>query len=104
MRIVESAGKLGGNGDAGEGVPQLVRMQSRYVVPLGESLHIPFGRLRVHRLRAVLLGKDIRTERLRRLLLPQLEQQPDDRRVHINRAGLAAFRRVKIDALLRQGN
>ena len=54
----------------------------------------------MHRFRAVLLGKDIRAECLRRLLQPQLVQQPDNRRVNVNRAGFAAFGRVEVDAFL----
>ena len=77
-------------------------MKARHIIFLGELLHVPGWRLRVHRLRAVLLGKDVGADGVARLLQPELLGQPDDLRVNVNRPHLAALGGVQVDAFLRR--
>lgn len=96
-------GYFGAVGDcnAGKGVLEFMGMKARYIILLGKFLHIPGRGLGVHRLRAVLLGKDIGADGVACLLLPELLEQANDLWVSVNRPYLAALGGVKVNALLR---
>ena len=64
-----------GDGNACEGMAQFVGVQIGDTVPLRILLQIPGRALRVHRLRASLLGEHILTDCLLGLLCAQLAQQ-----------------------------
>ena len=102
-QLFRYAGDVGpiGDGNTGKGVAQLVRMEARHVTPLGELLHIPGRGLRMHRLRAVLLGKDVGADSLAGLFKTEFPKQSDDFRINVDRPHLAAFRCVEVDTLLR---
>ena len=87
------------DGDAGEGVPQLVRMQIRYAALRGELLHIAGRRLRMHGFGTVRLREYKRTDRLPRLFQPEFTEQTDDLRVDVDRPHLSAFRSIQVDTL-----
>lgn len=84
-----------------KGVAQLVGVKSRHVILLGKLLHISGRGLRVHRLRAILLSKDIGTDGVARLFQPEFPEQPNDLRVNINHPYLAALGCVQINTFLR---
>lgn len=74
-------------------------METRYIILLGEFLHIPGRGLRMHLLRAVLLSKDIGADRVPRLFQPEFLEQTHNFWININRPYLAALERVKVNAL-----
>ena len=67
-------------------------VKTGYIILLGEFLHVPGWRLRVHRLWAVLLSEDIGADGVSCLLQSELLEQTDDLRVNVNRPHLAALR------------
>ena len=75
-------------------------VKTGYIILLGEFLHVPGWRLRVHRLWAVLLSEDIGADGVSCLLQSELLEQTDDLRVNVNRPHLAALRCVQVNALL----
>ena len=88
------------NSDAGKRVTQFMGVKTGYIILLGEFLHVPGWRLRVHRLWAVLLSEDIGADGVSCLLQSELLEQTDDLRVNVNRPHLAALRCVQVNALL----
>ena len=102
-QLLGYAGDIGTvcDGDTGKGVTQLVGMETRHIILLGELLHVSGWRLGVHRLRTVLLSEDIGTDGVARLFQPELLEQFNNFRVNINRPHLAALGRVQVNAFLR---
>lgn len=90
-----------GNGNIGEGMAQLVRMQIGYIAALGELFQVARGALRVHRLRAALLREHKSAHRFLCLLYAELTQEIHRVIACIDNANTSAFGRVKIDTFRR---
>ena len=68
-QLLRYTGHIGavGDRDTGKGMTEFMGMKTGYIILLGKLLHIPGRGLRVHRFRAVLLGKDIGANGVARL-------------------------------------